>query len=103
MGSFHPKLNKYELKSHREVIYHDNEKWRKILKGTDWSFQSWYKELDEFWPEHLKVSKHFHFNELLLSKVYIVWVKKIQRGYLLRNLIGIQNLERNLLVVSELA
>ena len=26
--------------------------------------------------------KDFHFNELLLSKVYIIWAKKVQRSYL---------------------
>ena len=30
------------------------------------------EEFDEFSPEHLKVSKNFHLNVLLLSKVYIV-------------------------------
>ena len=79
MGSFHPKLNKYELKSHRRVIYHDNEKWRKILKGTDWSFQSWYKELDEFWPEHLKVSNIFILMSSFWAK-YILFESKKYRG-----------------------
>ena len=40
-----------------------------------------------------------HFNVLLLSKVYIVWAKKVQRSYLSWNWRGIQNLERNQLVV----
>ena len=40
------------------------------------TFQNWHEEFDEFWHEHLKVSKKFHFNVLLLSKVYIVWAKK---------------------------
>ena len=48
-------------------------------------------------------SQKFHFNDLLLSKVYIAWAKNVQRNYLSWNWKGIQNLERNRLVVSELA
>ena len=50
----------------------------------------------------LKSLKNFHFNGLLLSKVYTVWAKKVQRSYLSWNWRGIQNLERNQLVVSKL-
>ena len=50
----------------------------------------------------LESLKNFHFNRLLLSKVYIVWDKKVQRSYLSWNWRGIQNLERNRLVVSNL-
>ena len=59
-------------------------------------------EFDKFWPEHSSL-KHFHFNELLSKKVYIVGAKKVQRSYLSWNWRGIQNLERNPLVVSKLA
>ena len=51
----------------------------------------------------LESLKNFHFNVLLLSKVYIVWAKKVPKSYLSWNWIGIQNLERNRLVVSRLA
>ena len=51
----------------------------------------------------LKNLKDFHFNGLLLSKVYIVWTKKVERSYLSWNWRGIQNLEENRLVVSKLA
>ena len=47
--------------------------------------------------------KSFHFNGFLLSKVYIVWVKKVHRSYLSRHWRGMQNLERNRLVISKLA
>ena len=50
----------------------------------------------------LESIKNFHFNELLLSKVYIVWAKKVQRNNLSWNWRGKQNLERNWLVVSKL-
>ena len=56
---------------------------------------------------HLKVDiltralenlENFHFNVLLLSKVYIVWAKKVQRSYVSWNWRGIPNVERNQLV-----
>ena len=51
----------------------------------------------------LESLKNFHFNVLLLSKVYIVWAKKVERSYLSWNWRGIQNLGRNQLVVAKLA
>ena len=51
----------------------------------------------------LKRLKDFPFNELLMSKLYIVWAEKVQRSNLSLNSKGIQNLERNQLVVSKLA
>ena len=50
----------------------------------------------------LESLKHFHFNMLLLGKVYMVWAKKLQRSYLSWNWRGIQNLERNRHVTSKL-
>ena len=47
----------------------------------------------------LESLKNIHFNGLLLSKVYIVWTKKVQRSYLSRHWRVIQNSERNWLVV----
>ena len=38
-------------------MHHDNEKWCKIWRGIDLSFQNWYEKFHEFWLEHLKVSK----------------------------------------------
>ena len=46
----------------------------------------------------LESLKKFYFNVLLLSKVYIVWAKKLQRSYLSLKWRGIQNLERNRLL-----
>ena len=48
-------------------------------------------------------SQKFHFNSLLLSRVYIVWAKKAQKRYISWNWRGIQNLEGNRLAVSKLA
>ena len=79
MGSFNPNLKKYELKIHRGVICHDNEELHKIWRGTDLSFQSWHKEFDEFWPEHLKVSQIFILMGSFWAK-YILFELKKYRG-----------------------
>ena len=50
----------------------------------------------------LESLKNVHFNVLLMSKVCIAWAKKVQRSYLSWNWRGIQNLERNRLVVTKL-
>ena len=41
-----------------------------------------------------EILKNFHFNGLLLNKVYIVWAKKVQRTYLCWSWREGQNLER---------
>ena len=49
----------------------DTEEWWKIWRGIDLSFQNWQKELDEYWLEHLKVSKIYTlmccFNDMNLK------------------------------------
>ena len=76
MGS---SVGKYELKIHRGVMFHDNEEWCKIWRGTDLSFQNWHEEFDEFWPDHSKVSK---VSILICSfwAKYILLVLKKYRG-----------------------
>ena len=51
----------------------------------------------------LKSLKDFQFNGFLLSKVYIIWAKKLLRNNISWNRREIQNLERNRLVLSKLA
>ena len=43
-----------ELKIYRGVMCNDTEKWCKIWRRIDLSFQNWHEEFDEFWPEHSK-------------------------------------------------
>ena len=52
-----------------------------------------------FLTRALESLKNFHFNVLLLSKVYIVWAKKVQGSYLSWNWGVIQILKKNWLVV----
>ena len=58
---------------------HNNEKWCKIWRGIDLSFQKWHEEVDEFWPEHLKVSKIFILMCSFWTK-YILFELKKYRG-----------------------
>ena len=76
MGCFNLKLKRYELKIHRGDICHDNEDWRKIWRGTDLSFQSWHEDFDEFWPEHLKLSKIFTLIGSFWAKYILLELKK---------------------------
>ena len=82
MGFFWAKYILSELKNYRGVIFHKTEEGYKIWSGIELSFQNCHKEFDKYRPEHSEVSKKFHFNRLLLSKVYIIWAKKLQRSYL---------------------
>ena len=66
---------------YRGVIFHDTEEGYKIWRGIDFSFQNWHKEFDKFWPDYSKVSE-INFNGLFLSKICIVWAKKVQRSCL---------------------
>ena len=55
---------------------HDNEEWFKIWRGIDLSFQNWHDEFDEFWPEHLKVSKIFILMGSFWAKYILFELKK---------------------------
>ena len=95
MGSFSAKDILFGLKKYRGVIFHESEEGHKIRRGIDLPLQSWHKEFDKCWPEQSKVSINFLFNELLLSKVYIVWAKKVERSYLSWHWATMQNLKKN--------
>ena len=58
---------------------HENEEWCKIWRRIDLSFQNWHEEFDEFWPEHLKVSKLFILMCSFWAK-YILFELKKYRG-----------------------
>ena len=79
MGSFNPKLKTYELKIHRGFISDDNKEWHKIWRVIDLSFQSWHEEFDEFWQEHLKVSKILILMCSLWAKYMLLEPKKYRR------------------------
>ena len=78
--SFWVKYIFLELKKYRGVIFYDTKEWCKIWRGIDLSFQNWHEKFDKFWPGVLESLKNLHFNELLLTKVYNVWPKKVQES-----------------------
>ena len=84
MGSFNPKLKKYELKIHREVICHDNEEWCKIWRGIDLSFQRWHEEFDIFWSEYLKGSKIFILMCSFWAKYILFELKSVEELFLMK-------------------
>ena len=49
------KVENVWVKIYRGVIYYDDEKWCKIWRGIDLSFQNSQEEFDKFWPEHSKI------------------------------------------------
>ena len=58
--------------------------WRmiKIWRRIDLSFQNWHKEFWRILTWELKSLQNLNFNVLLLTKVYNVWAKKVQRSYI---------------------
>ena len=79
MGSFYPKYKMYELKIYRGSYV--SWQWRMIqtLKRNWYVVSKLIRGIVEFWPEHSKGLKIFHFNDILLTKVYNVWIKKYRR------------------------
>ena len=50
----------------------------------------------------LKTLKNFHFNRLLLNKVYNIWARKLQWSYVSWQWKKMQNLRRNWRAISKL-
>ena len=73
MGSLWAKYILFELEKYRGIIFVETDEGYKTWRRIKLSFQNWHKKFDKFWPEHSKILQKFHFNGLLLSKVYIVW------------------------------
>ena len=82
IGSFYPKCKIHELKIHRGVVLWQ---WRLMQNlKRNWLFNS--KLTKGIWwifSRALKNLKNLHFNELLLTKVYIVSAEKIERSCLM--------------------
>ena len=77
---------KNDKKLEEELTFHfkiDMRIWRTLFRG-------------------LKNFKNFHFNGLLLTKVYTAWVKKIQMSYVWWHRRLMQNLKANWLVLSKM-
>ena len=81
MGSFWTKYIMFELKKYRGVIYHGNKEWCKIWRRLDLSFQNWHRSLTNIDPSTW-MCQISALNAVLLTKVYNVWVKKVQKSYI---------------------
>ena len=73
MGCFWLKYIMFELKKYGGVIFHDTGEWCKIWRKTDLWFGKWHEEFSKFSPEHVRKSKNWDFDGILLSKVENVW------------------------------
>ena len=71
------------------------EEWCRISNRTDLPFQNWHEEFNKFWLKHSKISKIYFFNGLILTKVYNVSAKKVQRSYVWLHSRLIQSLKEN--------
>ena len=74
---------------------HNTEEWCKIWGGTGLCFEIWHEEFGEFWPN----TRNLHFNGLLLTKVYNVWSKTLQRSFVSPYWSLMQYLKKHWLVV----
>ena len=89
MGSLWAKCILFELKKCRGVIFHETEEGYKTWSGIDLLFQNWDKKFDNFWPEHLKVSKVSPLMGSFSAKYILLELKKYrgvifhetERGY----------------------
>ena len=101
MGSFYPKQKMYELEIYRGVMNHDNEQWCKIWIGIELSLQNCHHNLTNL-IQAFKYLKKLHFNRLLLTKVYDVSAKEVQKSYVWWHRRLMQNLKENWLVLSKM-
>ena len=98
IGSLCWKYLKFQLKKYRRVMSHDTEEWCKTWRKTDLLFQKW-QELCEFWTWAFEILKISTLIGSFLCKLYNVWPKKVQRGYLSWHCRVMQNLSKNWIVV----
>ena len=78
------------------------EEWCKIWRGIDLSVQKWHWEIWQILTRALENLKKLYFIGLLLTKVYNVWTKKVQRSYVWWHWKLMQNLKENWLVLSKM-
>ena len=90
-------------KKYRGVLLDGTEYWCNIWRKTDLCFQKWHEEFSKFSPEHVRKSKKWDFDGIILSKVENVWGQNLQGSYVSWQCRMMQNLKRNRLVSSKLA
>ena len=69
----------FELKKNRGVIFCGTREWCIIWRGIGLWVQNWHGKFNEFWPEHLKISKNCSLMGCLWPK-YIIFELTNYRG-----------------------
>ena len=65
--------NVWAKKKYGGVMFDGTEYWCKIWRKNDLCFQKWHEEFSKFSPEHVRKSKNWDFDGILLSKVENAW------------------------------
>ena len=74
MGWFWPKCIMFELEKYRGLMFDFTQHLYKVWRKPDWCFQKWHEEnFEKFSPEHVRKSKNWDFDCILLSKFENVW------------------------------
>ena len=60
--------NVWAKKTYRGILFVGTEDWCNIWRKTDLCFQKWHEELSKFSPAHVRKSKNWDFDGILLSK-----------------------------------
>ena len=84
----------HELKIYRGVICHDIDK-KNWLANSKWTWGLWW-----IFTQALENLKNLHFKGLPLTKLFNVWVKKVQRSYFGWQWILMQKLKENWLSLT---
>ena len=63
------KVNNVWAKKYRGVIFDGTKDWCKIWMKNDLCFQKWHEKFSKFSPEHVRKSKNWDFDGIILSKV----------------------------------
>ena len=95
MDSFWAKYILFELKKVQRSYLSCNWRGMQNLKRNRLVVSKLAQGIWQILTWALESLKNFHFIRLLLSKLYIVWAKKVQRSYLSWQWRAMQNLKKN--------
>ena len=62
-------------------MFDGTEYWCNIGRKTDLCFQKWHEEFSKFSPEHIRKSKNWDFDWILLSKVENLWAQNLEGSF----------------------
>ena len=79
IGSFCAKYITFDLKTYREIIFHETEEWCKIWGKTDLWSEKLHEGFDKFLTKHSKVSKICTLMGSFWRKYIMLVLKKYRR------------------------